>query len=464
MTDRPNLILILTDHWRGDSLGCLGHPVAETPHLDSLAREGMVFTRGYTPSPSCTPARRCLMTGLTPNGTGMLGYQDGVPWTYPRSFAAEVTRAGYQTINIGKTHFFPTRNHLGFEQLIVPEDYHAWLEKQPEVKSGWLGHGVPANSWLGRPSHLPEDLLQETWFTTQALDFLDRRDPTRPFFLCLSFNGPHPPWTPPQVYFDLFMQREMPPPAVGAWAQLYERQAEYPLDVNAWCGQVAPHLQQRARAAYFAYLAYIDAQIGRFITSLRLRGLYNDSLILMTSDHGEMLGDHNLWRKTYAFEGSARVPFVVRPPRDFGGARNRRIQQVVGWEDIMPTFLEFAGAKVPAAVEGRSLRPLLRGNTKGWREYYHGEHAPCYVPTEACQFLTDGDWKYIWNPITGGELLFHLAEDPTELEDLAPDPAQAERLALWRGRLARKLKGRPEKLSDGKRLKTGQVPAWRAPR
>jgi arylsulfatase A-like enzyme len=141
--------------------------------------------------------------------------------------------------------------------------------------------------------------------------------------------------------------------------------------------------------------------------------------------------------------------------------RNREIPQVVGWEDILPTFLEVAGASIPDSVEGRSVLPLLRGETAGWREVYHGEHSPCYHPENANQFLTDGTWKYIWNPITGEEQLFHLAEDPQECRDLAGERSSADTLAIWRERMVKELAGREEGLSDGKRLIPGKVPAWR---
>jgi arylsulfatase A-like enzyme len=249
-------------------------------------------------------------------------------------------------------------------------------------------------------------------------------------------------------------------PVVGDWAERHAEEGGFPLDVNAWRGRIPDHLNHRARAAYFAYLAYLDAQVGRLMNVLMRSGLRN-TFLLFTSDHGEMLGDHNLWRKTYAYEASARVPFVVRMPPGVEGERNREIPQVVGWEDIMPTFLELAGAKVPDSVEGRSVLPLLRGETRGWREFYHGEHSPCYHPENANQFLTDGEWKFIWNPITGEEQLFHLAEDPDECRDLARDPASKETLALWRGRMVVELQGREEGLSDGEKLVPGPVPVAR---
>ena len=455
---RPNIVLIITDHFRGDCLSRLEHPVAETPHLDAMSARGAVFSRGYSPCPSCCPARRTLMTGQTPASQGMVGYQDNTPWEYDVTMAGELTRAGYQSINIGKTHFSPRRLHLGYEQLITPEDYSDWLRTQPGVAGEKFAHGVDSNSWMGRPNHLPEMFMEENWFVTEASDFLDRRDPTRPFFLTLSFNGPHPPWCPPQVYYDQFVGRTMPGPFVGAWSERHATEAAYPLDVNAWRGTVTDVAMQRARVAYFAYLAYLDAQVGRFIRKLRTGG-HGETFVLFTSDHGEMLGDHNLWRKTYAYEASARVPFIVSCPDSLNPQRNQVIDQLVGWEDIMPTFLDVAGAPIPDTVEGRSVLPLLRGESAGWRDVYHGEHSPCYHPENANQFLTDSDWKYIWNPITGEEQLFNLASDPDECDDLSESDAAT--LARWRGLMVQQLAGRSEGLSDGAKLIPGSVAAWR---
>jgi len=137
------------------------------------------------------------------------------------------------------------------------------------------------------------------------------------------------------------------------------------------------------------------------------------------------------------------------------------VEQVVGWEDIMPTFLEAAGAPIPDSVEGRSVLPLLRGEVDGWRSHYHGEHSPCYHPENANQFLTDGRWKYIWNPINGDEQLFHLAEDPGECRDLSGDDAFSGQLSAWRQRMVRELAGREDNLSDGEKLIPGPVSAWR---
>lgn len=459
MTEKPHILLILTDHWRGDCLGRLGHPAAETPHLDSLAARGATFTRAYTPCPSCIAARRSLMTGMTPYSQGMVGYQDGEAWDYQYTLAGELTKAGYQTVNIGKTHFHPPRKHLGFEQLTISADYEEWLAQQPGIAVEKFAHGVPANSWLGRPNHLPEQFMEETYFVSRALDFLQKRDPTRPFFLTLSFNGPHPPWCPPQVYYDQFIHRELPLPAIGDWSHHHADEAQYPLDTSAWRGRLPPHIIQRARAAYFAYLAFLDAQAGRLLERMMRGGLLDDTLVVFTSDHGEMLGDHNLWRKTYAYEASARVPFIVKPPSSMQVERNVECSQLVGWEDIMPTFLEAAGVPIPTTVEGQSALPFLQDNAREGRNYYHGEHSPCYHPENANQFLTDATWKYIWNPINGEEQLFNLSADPCECSNLAQTETAV--LETWRAKMAVELAGRDEDLSDGSTLKTNNVPAWR---
>jgi len=462
--ERPNVVLIITEHWRGDSLSSLGHPVAETPHIDELSAGGVTFTSAFTPCPSCIAARRSLFTGQTPNTHGMVGYQDGRPWPYTRTLAGELTRAGYQTINVGKTHFHPTRLHLGFEQLIVPKDYAEWIDEKTGLTRAQFAHGVHGNSWMARASHLPENDMEETWLTDQAIKRIDKRDPERPFFLTLSYNGVHPPLCPPQTYFDMFMARDIPGPTVGEWARALEGELPSPPPVNAWRAKLSPELNHRARAAYYGYMAYVDAQIGRFVEFLGRRGEGRNTLFLFTADHGEMLGDHHLWRKTYALDPSARIPFIIRPPLAWKAGRNTRSDALVGLEDVMPTLLSAAGVEAPDTVEGLDLMPLVAGGDFLPREYYHHEHSFCYSSKNAYQCLTGEEWKYVWNPVTGAEQLFYRAEDPGECNDLAGDPGYSATLKDWRARMAGHLAGRPEGLSDGKKLVTGEVPVWRDPR
>lgn len=461
---RPNVVFILTDQWRGDCLGATGHPVVETPNLDMLAARGTVFTASYSACPSCIAARASMFTGQRPTTHGRLGYSDCVPWRYENTLAEVLGRAGYQTHCVGKTHFYPQRLHMGFQSIesyeggqnfdgLYVNDYLEWLRDQTGGRMTEADHGVDFNSWYARPSHLPEELHNNTWVVTRGIEFVRRRDPARPFFLNLSFHRPHPPVDPPQVFFDLFKDRALPPVPVGDWA---DRHDVAPASINAWQGRVPEGALTRLIRAYYAQIAHIDNQIGRFLMALRtLRA--GPTCFVFTSDHGEMLGDHNLYRKTYAYEGSARTPLIVSPVQPSAvHASGAPVSQ----QDIMPTILEMAGVPIPNEVEGRSMLPLCSAGAAaaGWREYVHGEHSPCYAGDHGVQFVTDGREKFVWYTESGEELFFDLAADPQELRNLARSPAHRGRVDLWRARLVAELAPRAEDgLTDGGRLVAGKV-------
>jgi arylsulfatase A-like enzyme len=175
-----------------------------------------------------------------------------------------------------------------------------------------------------------------------------------------------------------------------------------------------------------------------------------NTIVVLTSDHGEMLGDHYMWRKSVPYEGSARIPLLIRAPARFGLRARSVVDAPVCLEDIMPTLLEMAGADIPRTVEGRSLLPLMRGEKPDWRPHLHIEHAPLH------HTLTDGREKYIWHAGDGREQLFDLASDPTECHDLAARPEASGRVARWRSRLIEELDDRPEGFTDGKRLIAGR--------
>ena len=416
MPDRPNILFILTDQMRGDCLSITGHPVVETPHLDDLAQRGTVFTAAYSTCPSCIAARASIMTGLTPSSHGRLGYRDQVPWRYDDMLPALIGRAGYQTHCVGKTHFYPQRAHCGFDSLesyeagqnfdgLYVNDYYDWLSERTGGRLHEDDHGLTHNGWAARPSALPEELHNNTWVAARGIDFLRRRDRTRPFFLNLSFHRPHAPLDPPQAYWDMYADREVPPVPVGDWAAAHDVSVD---SVDAWQGRLDPRLLVKARRAYYAQIAHIDCQVGRVMRALgRLRA--GPTVVLFTSDHGEMLGDHHLFRKTYAYEGSARVPMIVSLPEERQG-RVRR--EPAALEDVYPTLLEAAGAPIPDRTEGLSLLPLCRGEAPAWREFVHGEHAACYSADEAMQYLTDGREKYVWFTQSGREQLFDLVRRP----------------------------------------------------
>ncbi len=455
---RKNILLITTDQQRGDCLGIANGPPVLTPNIDAWLGQGTYFPRAYTEAPSCIPARRTLISGQSPYGHGMPGYIDGVPYDPPHTLMRSLRDVGYTTSCSGKMHFSPQRKNHGFGHMVLYEgmqrfgdyvdDYEEWLKARTTVHQH--AHGVDSNSWMARPSHLPESLHVTNWTVDMAIEQLRRRDPDAPFFQWVSFHRPHAPLDPPQVYWDMYEGVDLPEPPLGEWSM--EHAHPPPLEPNAWEGYLPERQQRMAQIGYYASITHVDAQIGRLLEEMRRLGAFKDTLVLLTADHGEMLGDHHLWRKTYAYEGSARVPFVVRFPSDSDMPTGLIHDNVVGLQDVMPTLLDLAGVAIPDTVEGRSLMPAMRGEGAEWREYLHGEHAACYSDDNAMQYLTDGKEKYVWFPPTGRERLFDLVADPMEMHDLVDDPDSAERVALWRRRMVEQLADRADGFSDGERL------------
>ena len=462
----PNVLLIMTDQHRGDHLGCDGHPVLETPNLDHLAAEGVRFRRAYSATPSCIPARATLMTGMDQWHTGILGMSrhDGqLHGCFRHTLTGELAAAGYHTQCVGKVHADPQRTLLGFHNTILDEagraqsprfvsDYHAWFARQDTGGAGCDDHGMDWNSWVSRPSHLPEHLHPTHWTASQSVEWLGRRDPNKPFFLMTSFDRPHSPYDPPQVYYDLYRDVEIPRPHVGDWAAIHDRPEEAD-DVNAWRAKRSATETQRARACYCGSITFIDHQIGMLLAHMRreMPDEWRNTHVLFTSDHGDMLGDHHLWRKTYAYEGSARIPMIVRPPLTWDHPRGLALDQVVELRDVMPTLLAAAGIDVPDTCDGQSMLPLATDPEAPWREHLHGEHSLCYSHEQAMHYLTDGREKYVWFPYLGTEQLLDLTTDPGECRDLSADPASSARLTKWRDRLIAELTLRDCNLvSDGK--------------
>ncbi len=463
---QPNIIFIITDQWRGDCLSVSGHPVLETPNLDEVARNGTWFQRAYSACPSCIAARAALMCGQTPSTLGRLGYRDSVPWRYKTTMMTELAAGGYQTHCVGKTHFYPQRAHLGFHSMEAYEalqnqdgdfinDYHAWLVQQPGGPWDEQMHGLDSNSWIARPSHLPEHLHVNSWTIERSLHFIRRRDPMRPFFLNISFHRPHPPNDPPAEYFHMYDNATLPPIPRGKWAAEHN----HPVDgVNAGSGRLPKAMADRQRRAYWGQISHIDQMIGRLLVYLRRVDLMKNTILVFTSDHGELLGDHDTFRKTTSLEGSAKIPLIISAPPRFKLATKHTTDLPVTHMDLMPTLLEMVGLPVPEHVEGSSLMPLLRDD-KGndWRQFVHGEHAAPGSKAGGVQFLVGSRYKYTWYTGNGRELLFDLVDDPQEMVNLADQEASADLLEQMRGELVKVLNQRPQDgLTDGQRLVPGK--------
>lgn len=443
---RPNILFITTDQHRGDCLGCDGHPAVQTPYLDHLAAQGARFRRAYTAVPSCTPARACMLTGMDQWHHGRLTMTGTDAQEFPATLPGELAKAGYHTQGVGKMHFHPQRRLYGFHNLVLDEsgrrfdgfvsDYHEWFAEHREGNYGYRDYNIDWNSWMARPTPLPEHLHPTYWTASEGIRFLKHRDPTKPFFLWLSFARPHSPYDAPQAYWDMYAQNpDVPLPVIGDWAGEF---GQPNADVNApWTRRSELEIR-RARAGYYGNITFIDHQIGRVLYELRDmdKDAFANTMIVFTSDHGDMLGDHYHWRKTYGYEGSARVPCIVHCPPAWKMPQGQVFDQVVELRDIMPTLLDAAGVPIPESVDGRSLLDLMRGKDDGWREFIQGEHTMSYGLTWGNQWVTDGREKYIWFHHTGRELFFHLQDDPAECHDLSRDPAWQARIAVWRRRLA----------------------------
>jgi arylsulfatase A-like enzyme len=365
---------------------------------------------------------------------------------------------------VGKTHFYPQRVHLGFEELRLyevqdrdnigdPSDYHRWLERETGGAVRDTARDLVSNSWLACPWTADERLHPNTWTADVAMELLERRDPTRPFFLQVGFHRPHAPLDPPLHVFEQYADRPLPPVPVGDWAGEYDRPTA---NLCAEFGRLDDRALDSSRRAYYAQLTHLDYQIGRIYYWLQRRGWLNDTYLIFLSDHGELLGDHHLFRKVTPHEGSAKVPFLIRPPDGAEFDRGATRDEPVTHCDVMPTLLEEARVGTLEGLEGRSLSPLIRGEDAAWREYVHGEHTRERI---GWQFVTDGREKFLWDSASGREWFFDLGDDPQETRDRVADPACAERVELWRGRLVAELAKRPEDgLTDGRSLTPGRIP------
>jgi len=459
-TGRPNVLFLMTDQHRGDCLGADGNAAIQTPNLDRLANEGTRFPHAYSCVPSCTPARAALLTGLGPWRNGMLGYSR-VPERYPVEMPRMLADSGYHTCGIGKMHWHPQRNTHGFHKMILDEsgrelspnfrsDYRAWFASvAPNLNPDETGIGW--NSYRAGTYALPEELHPTRWTADTAVNFLNSYKDDKPFFLKVSFARPHSPYDPPDRFMKRYEDAALPDRHIGDWCDSYR--APSGGDDTAWHGDFGADQARRSRQGYYGNVSFIDEQIGRIMEALESRGELENTLIVFTSDHGDMLGDHHHWRKTYAYEASARVPMLMRIPDAMGGGKRGHVSSApVELRDILPTFLETAGVESPIELDGSSMVQLAQGKERGWREYIDLEHDRCYSPRNHWNGLTDGKTKYVFHAPDGREQLFDLSTDPGEERDLAGVTTASATLRKWRGRMVDHLAERGDRF-----VKNGQL-------
>jgi len=443
--ETPNVLLICCDHLRSDWLGCNGHPIVMTPQIDELACEGINFTQAFSEVPVCVPARRVMMTGKNRYGIHMNVNVDGQPFPEGPKLAEVMTAAGYQTFAAGKLHTCPQRNRIGFEDVqlneegrkqggLLKDDYEAFLDDSGYGHLAYT-HGLGNNEYGMRLSPLPEPFTTTHWTAQRAMEFIDRRDPTRPFFLHVSFDKPHPPIVPPESFYDLYREVEFPEPVMGDWVEkkLPTRVRGLQLKSNYDDWKDHPLMIQQSLRGFAAMITHIDSMIGVLLGHLREHGLLDNTLVIFTSDHGDQLFDHGNLAKGDFFRGSTNVPYIVRPPRAWARRHNFTFTQVdtatpAGHEDTMPTILDICGVPIPDSVEGQSLVPVMLGEKDAFRDATCGNCGVVYG-------VSDAQTKYMWFSDDDYEFLFDLQNDPRDLHDLSEDPKWQEVLEKQRQRI-----------------------------
>jgi len=435
----PNILLITADQLRYDALGCAGNELVQTPHLDALAKSGVLFTSCYTPNPICVPARASITTGNyshratgTKNNAGLI--RDG-----QNKIAEVFNEAGFETYAVGKLHYVPysppDRPKLlhGFRHAELAEEGRIIRRYDPEGKLrgleeyfdylrdvGWAGysraHGIGNNDLHPAASCLPEEHYVDAWVATRTIEHLKRhleQDSERPFLMWTSFVKPHPPYDPPHPYDRLYDPRDIPKPFGNAALAATRNPHSRVTAARHGFHYLSPQAVQLFRAHYYGLVTFQDRMVGRLISFLDAEGLREETIIVYTSDHGDLIGDFGSCFKRSFQEGSVHVPLIMSAP---GRVPSEKLcEQLVGLQDILPTIAAMAGVELKYPVDGEDLSPVIDGGG-GVRDVYISQ---CLESPWQMYMAYDGRWKYVYHEANGFEELYDLALDPHELHNLA---------------------------------------------
>jgi choline-sulfatase len=441
---RPNILILMADQLTPAALSAYGNTVTRTPHLDRLAAQGVVFESAYCNSPLCAPSRYSLLTGQLPSQHG--GYDNAAALAPDAVTYAHVLRhAGYRTILAGKMHFIGADQLHGFEERLSTDIYPAdftWTPdwRHPALRPSWyhnMGSVIDAGPCV-RTNQLDFD-DEVVNAARQKLFDLARDADRRPFCLTVSLTHPHDPYAIAREYWDLYRDDEIDAPRVPyppAGEDAHSRRLRGVIDIERTpvdAGQV-----RAARHAYYGAISYVDEQVGRLLRVLEQTGQAGNTVIVFTSDHGDMLGERGLWYKMSFFEPASRVPLIVHAPQRFGA---HRVAASVSLADVLPTLLDLAHDgrlpdDHPLDLAGHSLLPHLA------RRGGHDEAAGEYLAEGALApivMLRQGGYKFVHSPADPDQL-YHLPSDPLELRNLASEPGaqHAPALACLRAETARR--------------------------
>ena len=421
MSSRPNILLVMADQLSAPYLRSYGGDTVMSPAVDRLAAEGVVFERAYSNSPLCAPARFSMMSGQLNSRIGAYDNASEFPAGIP-TFAHYLRAGGYQTSLVGKMHFVGPDQLHGYEERLTTDIYPAdfgWTPNwdDPDGRFDWWFHNMDSVVDAGVAEVSNQlDYDDEVGFrAVRKLRDLARTADDRPWHLTVSFTHPHDPYVARQEFWDLYDGVEIPLPATPPIpdADVDPHSARLRHVIAADVTDVTDDQVRAARRAYFANISYVDRWLGELLATLDRHGMADDTVVIFTSDHGDMLGERGLWYKMSFFEHSTRIPLVVRAP---GRCSPGRAATPITLMDVAPTLLDLAGFDVmPPQFDGTSVLPFV--------------DAPDPDRTVVGEFLGEGavapvfmirrdDWKFVWSQ-----------PDPPQLYDLAADPAELVYLA-----------------------------------
>jgi choline-sulfatase len=442
MREPPNILILMADQLTAGALPAYGNRVAKTPHMDALAREGVVFDSFYCNSPLCAPSRFSFLAGQLPSAIGAYDNAAEFAAQVP-TFAHYLRAAGYQTTLSGKMHFCGPDQLHGFEERLTTDIYPSDFGWTPDwsrfdERPGWY-HTMDSVAQAGPCTRTNQiDFDDETASAArQKLFDLARGRDRRPFLMVVSLTHPHDPYVIPQPYWDRYRDEEIDMPRVGKPAQdPHSRRLRHVIGLQGT--HISDEQVRAARHAYYGSVSYVDDQFGMLLQTLQQAQFADNTIVLVLADHGDMLGERGLWYKMSFFEPACRIPLIVHAPGRFAAGR---VQGCASLVDILPTLLEIAqpGAQLPASIAGRSLVAALEGRDKPAQvlgEYLaEGAIAPLVM-------VRRGDYKFIHCPVDPDQL-FSLRADPDELTNLAARPEAAPLVSRFRTEIAERwdLKG-----------------------
>ncbi len=433
---RPNILYIMTDQQRSDTIAALGNPYIYTPNFDRLVKRGVSFTNGYSPTPVCVPARYIVRTGCLPAKTGSFANgrpqpADGQPETMAQRcgpyLAQTLADQGYRTFGIGKFHSVPRREDLGYQTQIYSEEmYGSWEERDQDHYARFIkDHDEYSHIeqlqgertemyYMPQTSAFSPEKTVESWAADHAIEQLQVKD-DRPYFGFVSFIGPHPPLAPPVPFNRMYDPDRMPKPILGD-IKIDHMDEQLPfMNYLIWAEDVEPLRTGACRARYYGEISYIDWCLGRILDAVEARGDADNTVICFFSDHGDHLGDHHSWQKESYFESSAHIPFLVSWPAELPADERR--DELVGLQDLFAIATGAAGQL--ETRDGIDVLGLIKGKAQP-REHFIGY----YGRPGTRQFkimIRSNDWKYIFFANGGGEQLFDMQNDPDEVHQRIDD-------------------------------------------